>query len=96
MREEGGWNPRFSRSFNDWEVEAVERFLLTLQGKRLVFDLEDRVLWKETKNENFSVKSLYSTLEPRCAIPFLWNIICSPCVPTRVGFFAWEASWGKS
>ena len=22
LGEEGGWNPRFSRSFNDWEVEA--------------------------------------------------------------------------
>ena len=66
----------------------VERFLLTLQGKRLVFDLEDTVLWKETKNENFSVKSLYSTLEPRSAVLFLWNIMLSPCVPTKVGFFA--------
>ncbi|RVW38691.1 hypothetical protein CK203_077479 [Vitis vinifera] len=43
LGEEGGWNPRFSRSFNDWEVEVVESFLLTLQGKRLVFDFEDRV-----------------------------------------------------
>ena len=37
-------NPQFSRSFNDWEVEVVERFLLTIQGKRLVIDMEDRVL----------------------------------------------------
>ena len=27
----------------------LERFLLTIQGKRLVIDMEDRVLWKETK-----------------------------------------------
>ena len=27
LGEEGGWNPCFSRSFNDWEVEAVERLL---------------------------------------------------------------------
>ena len=26
MGEEGGWNPRFSRPFNDWEVEEVERW----------------------------------------------------------------------
>ena len=43
----------------------------------------------------FSVKSLYSVLEPRIAVPFPWNIIWSPCVPTKVGFFALEASWGK-
>ncbi|RVW79958.1 GPCR-type G protein 1 [Vitis vinifera] len=24
---EGGWDPCFSRAFNDWEVEEVERFL---------------------------------------------------------------------
>ncbi|KAL6314646.1 hypothetical protein AAG906_026990 [Vitis piasezkii] len=69
LGEEGGWNPYFCRSFNDWEVEAVERFLSTLQGE--------------------------SVLEPRIAVPFPWNIIWSPCVPTKVGFFALEASWGK-
>ena len=87
LGEEGGWNPLFSRPFNDWEVEVVERFLLTLQEKMLVIDLEDRVLWKETKDKNFSIKSLYSALEPRIAVPFSWNIIWSPCVPTKMGFF---------
>ena len=38
-----------------WEVEMV--FLLTIQGKRLVIDMEDKVLWKETKDEKFSIKS---------------------------------------
>ena len=52
-------------------------------------------MWKESKNEIFSVKSLYNTLEPSCAVPFPWSIIWSPCVPTKVGFFAWEASWRK-
>ena len=23
---DGGWNPRFSRALNDWEVEKAERF----------------------------------------------------------------------
>ena len=32
-------------------------FLLTIQGKRLVIDMEDKVLWKETKDEKFSIKS---------------------------------------
>ncbi|RVW54429.1 hypothetical protein CK203_068460 [Vitis vinifera] len=33
--EEGEWTPRFLRPFNDWEMEKVERFLSTIQGKRL-------------------------------------------------------------
>ena len=32
--EDRGWNPRFSRRFNDWEMEMVERFIFSLQGKR--------------------------------------------------------------
>ena len=80
-------NPQFSRSFNDWEVEVVERFLLTIQGKRLVIDMEDRVIRKETKDGKFFVKSLYSALELRSAILFPMSVIWSPCVPTKVGFF---------
>ena len=29
------------------------------------------------------------------SVPFPWNIIWSPCGPTKVGFFAWKTSWGK-
>ena len=72
----------------------MERLLSTLQGKRLTVGVEDRVVWKVSKNEIFFVKSLYS-LDPSCAVPFPWSIIWSPCVPTKVGFFAWEASLGK-
>ena len=35
MGKEGGWSPRFFRPFNDWEVEEVERLLVTIQGRRL-------------------------------------------------------------
>ena len=73
----------------------VERFLLTIQGKRLNADVEDRMVWKGTKNEIFTVKSLYNSLDHGCAVPFPWRIIWSPDVPTKVGFFVWEASWGR-
>ena len=33
--EEGVWSPKFSRPFNDWKVEKVERLLLTIRGRRL-------------------------------------------------------------
>ena len=35
----GGWNPCFSRSFNDWEVEEAESFLMRLHGKRVCGDV---------------------------------------------------------
>ncbi|RVX17155.1 hypothetical protein CK203_003428 [Vitis vinifera] len=85
--------PHLVKPFNDGEVEMVEMverwFLVTLQGKRVITDLEDRVLWKEeTKDGKFSVKSLYGALELRTAVSFLRSTIWNPCVPTKVGFFA--------
>ncbi|RVW46228.1 LINE-1 retrotransposable element ORF2 protein [Vitis vinifera] len=43
---EGAWSPRFSKPFNDWEVEEVERLLLTIRGARLSPLMEDRMMWK--------------------------------------------------
>ena len=63
--EEGVRSPSFSRPFNDWEVE---RLLLTIQGRKLNPNLEDKVLWKETKDGIFSVKSLYSALVSRSIV----------------------------
>ena len=40
---EGGWDPCFSRAFNDWEVEEVERFLERLHEKRVHGDVDDMV-----------------------------------------------------
>ncbi|RVW85400.1 hypothetical protein CK203_038963 [Vitis vinifera] len=47
---EGGWNPCFFRSFNDWEVEVVKSFLVQLHGKRVCGDVEDTVLWTKMKS----------------------------------------------
>ena len=94
-REEGVWSPRFSRPFNDWEVEEVERLFSTIRERRHNPLLEDRVLWKETKDRIFSLKFLYSALDSRSDVQFPKSIIWSPCVHTKVGFFYWEASWGK-
>ena len=70
----------------------MERLLLIIRGRRLNPLLEDCLLWKETKDGIFSVKSLYSTLVSRRVVQFPINIIWNPCVPTKVCFFAWEAS----
>ena len=66
----------------------MERLLSSIQGKRLDVDGEDRMLWKGTKNEIFTVKSLYKSLAHSYAISFPGNIIWSLYVPTNVSFFA--------
>ncbi|RVW78519.1 putative mitochondrial protein [Vitis vinifera] len=69
------WSPRFSRPFNDWEVEEMERFLLTIWGVRLIPLVEDRMLWKVTSNGIFSAKSLYNDLSSRRAGLFPHGLI---------------------
>ena len=73
----------------------MERLLLTIRERRLNPLLEDRMLWKETTNGIFSVKSLYNVLASRRVDQFPNSMIWSPCVPTKVSFFVYEASWGK-
>ncbi|RVW36771.1 hypothetical protein CK203_101573 [Vitis vinifera] len=52
----GELEPLFSRPFNDWEVDYVDRFLLSLHGKRVHRDENNKVLWKVTKNGKFIVR----------------------------------------
>ena len=58
---EGGWNPCFSRAFNDWEVQEAETFLERLNGKRVRRDVEDMVFWTESNliiNKNMNSKEI--------------------------------------
>ncbi|RVW12312.1 Transposon TX1 uncharacterized 149 kDa protein [Vitis vinifera] len=91
----GGWNPYFSRAFNDWEVEEAERFLERLHGKRVHRDVDDMVFWTETKSGKFSVKSLYLALEVGCPSLFPSSCIWNVWVQHKISFFAWEATWAK-
>ena len=93
--EVGGWNPHFSKPFNDWEVDLVERFLSTIQGKRVFVDLEDRALWKETRSGSFLL-SFFMMLWRQGMQPLFCGTSYGihECL-SKWAFFAWEASCGK-
>ena len=93
--EGGGWTPQFSRAFNDWGLEIGERFLLKIQATRMQRDVDDMVIWTASRCGNFSVKSLYSVLEPGDPLLFPSSSIRRSCAPSKVAFFAWKATWGK-
>ena len=61
----------------------------------MVEEREDEVFWAVTKNGSFSVKSLISILEEVRVSAFPTSIVWNAWVPPKVGFFAWEATWGK-
>ena len=93
--EEGGWNPIFLRSFNDWEMEEVDRFLQVLNRKQIKPLMEDKILFKGSRNDSFYVKSMYRVLDCSPQVAFPSRSIWNPVIPPIMGFFAWEASWGK-
>ncbi|RVW70981.1 hypothetical protein CK203_059677 [Vitis vinifera] len=73
---EGGcWAPYFFRHFDDWEMESLERFLLRLHGRRVSKDKEDDIMWIESKDGTFSVKSLFKAWELGRQSVFLTRVI---------------------
>ena len=94
-REDGGWSLVFLRPFNDWEVEEVERFLHFLHNKKIRLFQEDRLLLKESMIDGFSVRHMYRKLMYSLPTYFPCRSIWNPIVLSKLGFFAWEASWGK-
>ena len=86
--EVGGWFPCFTRPLNDWEMDAIESFFQTPQGKRVCLGKEDMLLLKESKDENFFVKSLSEVLNRPSTLSFSFRNIWSFRVPTKVDFFA--------
>ena len=92
---EGGWNPSFTRSFNDWEVDEAESLLCRLGRYTLDKEGVDRVRWKLSNTGVFAVKSMYKALQLSTFEPFPWQMIWRSCVQPKISFFTWEAAWGR-
>ena len=93
--EVGVWSPVFLRPFNDWELDEVERFFFFLHNKKIRSVQEDRLLLKDSNSDGFSVRHMYCKLMFSPPFDFPSRSIWNPIVPPKLGFFAWEASWGK-
>ena len=91
------WNPRFIRSFNDWEMELAHNFIGLVNNKKVnPFDkghinLEGSQRWFFFFTVEANFNHLESETLPLVLVKVLWN----PCVPTKVGFFGRESWWGK-
>ena len=58
-------------------------------------DVGDPVIWTKSKDGKFTIKSLYKALEPKRKRDFPTSVIWKSWVLSRVGFFAWKATWNK-
>ena len=91
----GAWDPKFLRSFNDREMDAIHAFIDLTSNNSITPMLKDKMVWKGANSGCFTVKAYFRLLEGASpySIPtkMLWNLY----VPSKFGFFAWEAWWGK-
>ncbi|KAL6314020.1 hypothetical protein AAG906_011754 [Vitis piasezkii] len=55
---QGGWNLRFLRDFNDWELEMIGNLLNVLRSYKPSME-KDSVRWKGGRNGKFRVKEAY-------------------------------------
>ena len=85
---------RFIRDFNDWELDMVGNLLHVLREHRTTWE-EDSVFWKGGGNWQFRVKEAYSRLDRPLEVIFPKNKIWVERVPTKIMFFALEATWRK-
>ncbi|RVX02247.1 putative ribonuclease H protein [Vitis vinifera] len=90
----GNWNLNFLRDFNDWELGLVGDFLQILRSHK-PSGVEDSVLWSKGRRAHFRVKEAYNLLVRSDDIGFPSRSIWVTRVPTKVCFFAWEATWGR-
>ena len=91
----GSWNPRFTRRFNNWELDEVEGLLGRLCEERVMLDEEDTARWLMSNDGNILVKSLYKVLELDSSVCFPVKIIWNHWVQPKISFVAWAASWRK-
>ena len=77
-------------------MENVESLITRVRGRKINLVEEYKMVWKATKDGSYTVKSNLYVLEGgRGAEPFPKRLVWNKLVPTKVGFFVWEACWGK-
>ena len=91
---QGGWNLRLVRDSNDWELVLIEDLLFLLRDIRVTPE-EDSVLWKGGDSARFRIRVAYNLLAAPNPLVFPGKNIWVDKVPTKVAFFAWEATWEK-
>ncbi|RVX09019.1 LINE-1 reverse transcriptase-like [Vitis vinifera] len=76
------------------ELDALGELLHMLRDLRISLE-EDAVIWKGEGHGRFRIRDAYKLLTGPNVITFPKKSIWVDKVPTKVAFFAWEASWEK-
>ncbi|KAF9596342.1 hypothetical protein IFM89_008868 [Coptis chinensis] len=94
------WNFKLRHVVREWHIDGVIRMLDALAGLTLSME-EDKWVWKQSSNSNFSYQSYYNLLAsnipypPQPITPKLISMAWHSGVPPKVQFFLWCLLQGK-
>ena len=86
-----GWNLRFARDSNDWELDLIGALFNMLRDFKISQE-EDSVLWKGGGQGTFGDREAYNLLVVPNALAVPVRCIWVDKVPSKAAFFAWEAT----
>ena len=92
MREDGGGasDPKFLRSFNDWEMEGVQEFIGVTSNIKISPLEKDKLFWKGNESRSFKVKADFKELEG------VSHIKChAKCYGTSISLLKWAFLHGR-
>lgn len=97
----GLYNVLVTRNLNDWGLDEYGKLLNLMAGINIL-DRPDSLIWEGQKNGKFTTQSFYNFLSNpniRCSTAnnsqFPFKSIWKTNAPSRIAFFAWEASKEK-
>ncbi|WMV46335.1 hypothetical protein MTR67_039720 [Solanum verrucosum] len=91
MRDNQGWDLKFRRHLNDWEINRVAELLNTLEQYKDLTPNEDNLFWLPDKQGRFLVGSAYKTSQRSVcqSSGWPWEMIWKVKVPFKVACFTW-------
>ena len=57
------WDPKFLRSFNDWEMDAIQAFIGLTRNNVITAMVKDKLIWKGDEYGCLMVKAYFNHLE---------------------------------
>ena len=73
----------------------MENFLLAIQPLKIISSREDKLILKGNTTGIYSAKLMYEVLKASSTMTFHVQSVWNSLVLLKVGFFTWEAVWGK-
>ena len=77
----------FLRSFNDWEMDAIQAFIGLTRNNVITPMVKDKLIWKGDEYDCFMVKAYFNYLEGASLYSAPTKMERNPYVPSKIGFF---------